>query len=153
MTVAGWRDWLAALPLEFRMVLPDGTRLLAVHASHRSDDDPGLVPASNDDEMRALLRDAAAELVFAGHTHRALDRRLGPRLRLVNPGSVSNPLPSEADIRAGYALLVADRETCEVELRRVDYDHEVFIERLRSVRHPAADFIIRMQRREDTAHH
>ncbi len=150
---AGWHDWLAALPLEFRMALPDGTRLLAVHASHRSDEDPGLVPASSDDEMRELLRDATAELVLAGHTHRALDRRLGPRLRLVNPGSLSNPLPSEADTRAGYALLVADRDAYKVELRRVEYDHDAFIERLRSVYHPAADFIIGMQRRQGVAHH
>jgi predicted phosphodiesterase len=147
VTGTGWRDWLAALPTGVRMALPDGTRLLAVHGSPRGDDDASLAPAAQDDDMRAVLRDAAADLVFAGHTHRAMDRRLGPRLRLVNPGSVSNPVPAEGDIRASYTLLVADQDSYEVKLCRVDYDHEAFIERLRSVGHPAADFIIRMQRR------
>ena len=143
---AGWHEWLAALPLEFRTVLPDGTRLLALHASPRSDDDSRMVPTASDDEIRAVLQDSGADLILAGHTHRALDRRLGPHLRLVNPGSLSNPLPPESDIRAGYALLSGDHGSHDVELCRVDYDHDAFIEGLRAVRHPAADFIARMQR-------
>jgi len=152
VTGTGWDTWLARLPFEFRMDLPDGTQTLAVHATHRSDDDASLVPTAGDDDMRALLEDAAAGLVVAGHTHRAIDRHLSPHLRLVNPGSVSNPLPAEGDIRAGYALLVADQTGYEVQLRRVDYDHDAFVDRLRVVRHPAAEFISRMQRRPQSTH-
>ena len=147
VTAAGWLEWLADLPFELRLDLPDGTRMLAVHASPRSDDDPRFEPHASDDDLRELLGDARADLVVAGHTHRAMDRRLGPRLRLVNPGSVSNPLPSESDIRAGYASLDAGADGYSVELRRVDYDHDAVIESLRRVHHPAADFIGGLQRR------
>jgi predicted phosphodiesterase len=107
VTAAGWFDRLAALPFEMRFALPDGTRLLGVHATHRRDDEPTLNPRKSDDELRALVSDADAELILAAHTHRALDRTLGPRLRIVNPGCVSNPLPDVDDIRAGWALLDA----------------------------------------------
>ena len=33
VSAAGWLDWLTNLPLEVRLILPDGTRLLGVHAS------------------------------------------------------------------------------------------------------------------------
>ncbi|MEK7863689.1 MAG: metallophosphoesterase family protein [Chloroflexota bacterium] len=146
VTAAGWYDWLAALPSDLRIELPDGTRLLAVHASHRRDDDPSLRPTASDDELRELLADAGADLVCAGHTHRAMDRRLGPKLRVVNPGSLSNPLPSEPEIRAGYALLDARVDGYTVELHRVDYDHDAFAESLRRVHHPEADRLIGLQR-------
>lgn len=32
LSAAGWLDWLTGLPLEVRMTLPDGTRVLGVHA-------------------------------------------------------------------------------------------------------------------------
>src|SRR5215468_1340268 len=33
LSAAGWLDWLTSLPLEVRLILPDGTSLLGVHAS------------------------------------------------------------------------------------------------------------------------
>ena len=146
VTQAGWLDRLAALPFEMRFSLPDGTRVLGVHATHRRDDEHTLVDRKTDDELRDLVSDADAELVLAAHTHRVLDRVLGPRLRIVNPGCVSNPLPDVADIRAGWALLDARSDGYEVTLHRVEYDHAAFAEHLRRVRHPAADFIIGLQR-------
>lgn len=143
VTAAGWSDWLAALEPIARLTLADGTRLLAAHGSHHSDDDPRLRPNATDDELRTVLADAAAELIFVGHTHRAMDRRLAPRLRVVNPGSVSNPIPPEPDIRAGYVLVKADERGHSIELRRVPYDYEGFATHLRRVRHPAADFLTR----------
>ena len=50
VTAAGWFDWLSALPLDARMVLPDGTRLLGVHASPGTDDGHGVHPGQSDDE-------------------------------------------------------------------------------------------------------
>ena len=41
----GWLDWLSALPPEQRAVLPDGTRMLGVHARPGFDDGPGFYPA------------------------------------------------------------------------------------------------------------
>ena len=42
VTAGGWLDWLAALPLEARLRLPDGTRLLAVHVAPGQADGPGI---------------------------------------------------------------------------------------------------------------
>src|SRR5919199_3295422 len=44
VTATGWLDWLAALPVEERLTLPDGTQLLGVHASPGHDNGPGLGP-------------------------------------------------------------------------------------------------------------
>ena len=41
ITAHGWYDWIAGLPLDRRMVLPDGSRLLAVHGSPGRDDGRG----------------------------------------------------------------------------------------------------------------
>lgn len=141
---AGWIPWLKALEPTSRLALPDGTRLLAAHGSHHRDDDPRLGPSATDDALRDILSDAAAELVFVGHTHRAMDRRLAPELRVVNPGSVSNPVPPEPDVRAGYALLQADEHGHSLELRRVPYDYDGFAQHLRRVQHPAAEFLTRI---------
>src|SRR5581483_1653038 len=77
---AGWWDWFTQLPLETRLTLPDGTRVLGVHSA------PG-----TDDGLRALLKPAGADLVIVGHTHVPLDRSVDG-VRVFNLGSVSNPL-------------------------------------------------------------
>ena len=41
ITVAGCRTWLADLPLDERVTLPDGTRVLLVHAAPGTDDGDG----------------------------------------------------------------------------------------------------------------
>ncbi len=45
LSATGWLDWLASLPLEVCVTLPDGTRVLGVHASPGRDDGSGLHPA------------------------------------------------------------------------------------------------------------
>ena len=42
----GWHNWLADLPMERRLILPDGTRLLGVHASPGADDGRGIHPGT-----------------------------------------------------------------------------------------------------------
>ena len=68
---------LAALPYAQRLVLPDGARLLGVHASPRADDDVGITPDLADDELATLLSGADADVICAGHTHRPADRQVG----------------------------------------------------------------------------
>lgn len=103
---AGWFDWLENLPLEQRLTLPDGTRMLAVHASPGCDDGPGIYPELSEAELKALLADCKADLVFVGHTHRSLDCIVGA-VRVINLGSVSNPVGE--DPRASYAVLEVGR--------------------------------------------
>ncbi|MBO0781240.1 MAG: metallophosphoesterase family protein, partial [Ktedonobacteraceae bacterium] len=105
VTAAGWLDWLTELPLEQRLVLPDGTRLLGVHASPGKDDGQGIQPQHSDDEVEQALAGCEADLVIVGHTHIPLDRQVGS-VRVVNLGSVSNPVT--AGLQATYILLDAD---------------------------------------------
>jgi predicted phosphodiesterase len=150
VTAAGWFDWIAALPFEIRLVLPDGARLRGVHGTHRADDENTLRPEATDAQLVELLEGVDAELVCAGHTHLALDRRLGDRLRLVNPGAVSNPIRPDGGL-ASYAIVDASATDHEVELRRVDFDHDAFEDSLRAAHHPATEYLIGLHRRARTA--
>lgn len=142
---AGWRDWMTTLPYEQRLTLPDGTRVLAVHASPGVDDGSGFHPGMTDDECRALLDDADADVLLCGHTHTAFDRKLDG-VRIINPGSVSNPFPP--DLRAAYALITADESGWTLDLRRVEYNHDAVIAAVKKIEHPSGDYIIRFQRGE-----
>jgi predicted phosphodiesterase len=139
LSAAGWLDWLAALPLEQRLTLPDGTRLLGVHAAPGEDDGPGLYPALSDAELHALLAGCGADLVCVGHTHWPLDQRVGG-VRVVNLGSVSNPLAP--NLHASYVLLEASASDYRLERRWVDYDRQAVIEAVWRSRHPAGKFIV-----------
>jgi predicted phosphodiesterase len=140
----GWWEWLAGLPAEVRTTLPDGTRVLGVHASPGIDEGPGI----NDDPDGVLatrLDGCDADVVFAGHTHRPVDRRVGP-IRAVNLGSVSNPV--RPDLRASYVVVDADETGHTIEHRRVEYDHDAVIAALEALAHPGRSWLIKHQRGE-----
>jgi predicted phosphodiesterase len=141
----GWLDWLAELPLENRTTLPDGTRVLGVHASPGRDDGPGITPDRPEPELRTALAAADADVVCAGHTHRPTDRKVGA-VHAVNLGSVSNPITD--DLRASYVIVHADRQGHQVEHRRVGYDHSAVLERVARSGHPEADYLASFQRGE-----
>ena len=139
----GWYDWLANLPMEERTTLPDGTRALLVHAAPGTDDGTGIHPGLSNSEIEQLTENSEADLVCVGHSHEVMDRSLAT-VRVVNPGSVSNP--KAPDLRASYAVLDATENGVELRHRYVDYDHEAVIEAIRQSHHPAADFMIDYQR-------
>jgi predicted phosphodiesterase len=145
VTAAGWFDWLSQLPLEQRLTLPDGTRLLGVHAAPGADDGPGLHPKLSDAALGAALAGCEAELVVVGHTHVPLDRTIDG-IRVVNLGSLSNPLT--ADLRASYALLEADAGGYRLERRCVDYDRSAVLAAIEAVHHPASALLARFIRGE-----
>lgn len=140
ITSGGYYDWLAELSLEKRVILPDGTKVLGVHASPGRDDGSGFSPRATETELQQLFWNAEADLVFVGHTHAPIETDLGT-VRLYNLGSVSNPISE--DTRASYLLLTADAAGYSVERRRVTYDTESAIAHLNAVHHPAAGFITR----------
>ena len=140
VTAAGRFDWLAALPLEQRLMLPDGTRLLGVHASPGQDDGSGFHPGLSQEQQGTLLAGCDADLVCVGHTHTVLDIEVDG-IRVVNPGSISNPFPP--DLRAKYAILEADETGYRIERQFVEYDHAAVIDQVHRVKHPAGDYIIR----------
>ncbi len=137
ITAGGWLNWLAGLPLDHRAVLPDGTRVLVVHAAPGRDDGPGITLATSDAELAALVDGCGADLVVVSHTHWPFDRTVeGVGVRVINTGSVSNP-PAR-DLRASYVLLEADATGYRLDFRRVDYDRQTVIDAVRRVRHPGA---------------
>ncbi|MGD2158033.1 MAG: metallophosphoesterase family protein [Anaerolineales bacterium] len=135
---AGWLPWLSELPLEIRVKLPDGTRVLAVHAAPGNDDGGGIHPGLTDEDIEELIRGVDAELILFGHTHTTFDRTIRG-VRLVNPGSVSNPFPP--DLRARYTLLDANGEGYTLSFHQVEYDRQAVIRASREVNHPAAEYI------------
>jgi putative phosphoesterase len=137
---------LGQLPLEMRRQLPDGTRVLAVHAQPGADDGTGIHPKLSDEELAEILSSSEADLVFVGHTHTPFDRTVG-NLRVVNPGSVSNPFPPE--LSAGYALLEAQEAGYELAFKRAEYDRESVIKAAREVDHPSAEYIIGFMKGEN----
>jgi predicted phosphodiesterase len=145
VTAGGWLDWLTALPLEQRLVLPDGTRLLGVHAAPGTDDGPGIRPTMTDADLTSVLDGCAADLVCVGHTHWPLDRQI-EGIRVFNLGSVSNPYPP--DLRASYAILDANTSGYELRHCRASYDPGAVIAAIEHVRHPGGAYITRFMRGE-----
>jgi len=139
VTAHGWYDWLAALPLDARLTLPDGTRLLAVHASPGLDNGPGMTADMPDGEVRARFAGCDADLVVVGHIHVPQERQIDD-LRIVNVASVSNPMTP--DHRAHYVLLEANASGYRLESRRAAYDIPTMIDAAHRVHHPAEDYFM-----------
>ena len=133
------------LPLEVRLTLPDGTRLLGVHASPGRDDGPGIQPGHSDDQLEQRLAGCEADLVIVGHTHVPLDRQVGG-IHVINLGSISNPVTP--GLQATYAFLDADEQGYRIQLRRVDYDREAVIKAIEHSHHPTPSFLIGFMRGE-----
>jgi predicted phosphodiesterase len=137
------RAWLAGLPGEQRADLPDGTRLLAIHASPRSDDGVGITPHLEPDRLAELLHGSDADIVCGGHTHQPTDR-VADGVRAVNLGSVSNPMTE--DLRSTYVIIDADRHGHRLAHRRVAYSHDEVIARARRTDHPDVEHLVSYQR-------
>ncbi|MFN8495770.1 MAG: metallophosphoesterase family protein [Caldilineaceae bacterium] len=150
LAATGWLKYLEDLPLEQCLQLPDGTRLLGVHACPGSDHGDGLHPRQSDETMLALLKHCAADLICVGHTHWPMNRRVG-QYHVVNLGSVSNPVIP--DLNASYVLLQADSWGYTVMHRRVAYNHAAVIDAVHAVRHPAGRFIIEVMQGKIVRHH
>lgn len=126
-------DWLRTLPCRW-----SGENLTVVHAGP---DDPWRSPGAkaSDDELESVYIKVGAARVVYGHIHHPFVRALG-RLTVANSGSVS--LSYDGDPRASYAVVDDDR----IEIRRVPYDVDEEIDRLRSANDPHAEWIARMLR-------
>jgi predicted phosphodiesterase len=140
VSAAGRYDRLAALPLDMRVVLPDGTRVLCVHASPGTDEGRGASPEYTDDDLASRFAGANADVVFVGHTHRVVDRVVGG-VRVVNPGCVSNPLDGPDDAR--FAILTAGADGYDVQLLSVPYDRRAVIDQLERCKHPGRAYLRR----------
>jgi predicted phosphodiesterase len=146
VAATGYLSKLEELPLDMRLTLPDGTRLLAVHAAPGTDDGLGVNPTTPDARLRELLSGVEADLILVGHTHSPFDRTIDG-MRVFNPGSVSNPFPP--DLRAKYALLTAEKHSYSLEFHAADYDHQAVIDALERLNHPSVKYISGYMRGEN----
>ena len=148
---AGLLDTLMTLPTELRLQLPDGTRVLGVHASPGADDGQGIEPGPPDEQLGALPAGCAADIVIGGHTHRAADRTIAG-IRALNPGStkisgaprrgrLASPRPRPP--RPGDPPDAPGRESASVgvEHRTVLFDVHAVVRDLRARLHPNAEFL------------
>ncbi len=145
VTAHGWFSFLAELPLEMRVTLPDGTQFLGVHAAPGDDDGQGVDPSLTAQELHRMFADCDADLVCVGHTHWPANLLVGD-IRVVNLGSVSNP--RTPNLKASYMILDADEGEYRLSHHAVAYDRQQVIEQLRDVNHPSEQFISRHFRGE-----
>lgn len=145
VAATGWLPFLDALPLEQRLTLPDGTRLLGVHASPGQANGRGIRPDYPVAEVEERIAGCEADLLCVGHTHWPMNVWVGAT-HVVNLGSVSNQ--QTPDLCAWYALLAADRQGYQIQQRQVAYDRTAVIAVLAAVRHPARHFIMRYMQGE-----
>lgn len=145
VAATGWLPWFGELSLDMRINLPDGSRVLAVHAAPGTDDGMGISVNTSDEELFKLVADVDANLVLVGHTHIPFDRCVKD-IRVVNPGSVSNPFPP--DLRASYAILEADENGYTIKHNQSDYDRNAVIKAIQEVNHPSEEYILKFMRGE-----
>ncbi|MEM7129896.1 MAG: metallophosphoesterase family protein [Chloroflexota bacterium] len=150
ITASGWFDFMDKLPLEQRLTLPDGTRLLGVHASPGTDDGVGVSPDTPEEVLNEMFDSCDADLVCVGHTHWPANRQVG-NVHVVNLGSVANPrIPS---LEATYVLLDANESGYTITHHFVPYARDAVVQILDQVHHPAAGFIESFMRGEKIATH
>lgn len=137
LSQAGCLDAIASLATDVRTTLPDGSRLLGVHASPQRDDGRGIDRASADDDLAELFDGCDADVVVGGHTHDPTDRVVGD-LRTLNPGSVG--LPRRAG-QASWMLIDAGEWGVEVHRRGVAFDVDEVVSDLYRRRYPNAPFL------------
>jgi len=135
-------EFLRDLPPRLEQDVLGYGRIVAVHATP-ADDETNIRPDTPDDEICPHLAGLDACLLLYGHTHRPVERTVGP-VRLVNPGSVG--LPLDGDPRPAYGLLDFEGGQCAVTLRRVAYDVEAVVTELEWVGYPMRAWVVRMLR-------
>ena len=109
---------LASLPERWDWLSPDGTRLVAMHASPLGNR-AGIYPFTTDEEARRKIVPGAAVFLTA-HTH-VPHQRLLDGTQVVNTGSIG--LPGDGDGRASYGRVTWQaRRGWRAEIVRVAYD-------------------------------
>lgn len=109
---------MAALPERWQWTAPDGSRLVAMHASPLGNR-AGIYPFTTDEEARRKIVPGAAVFLTA-HTH-VPHQRLLDGTQVVNTGSIG--LPGDGDGRASYGRVTWQaRRGWRAEIVRVAYD-------------------------------
>jgi len=134
---SGVLDAITDLPTTICAELPDGGRVLGVHASPGRDDGPGIASSPPDEVISSILGDCGADVVIGGHTDDPTDRIVGA-VRALNPGSVG--LSRQAGL-ARRMLVEADEEGVSVDLRRTPHDANAVVNDLYDRGYPNAAYL------------
>jgi len=116
------KDYLANLPVTLHTKI-NGTEFLFSHGSPGGDMYKYLRPDVSQKELEDELKDIHADIVFIGHTHLPMVRRIHDII-VVNPGSVGQP--RDGVPMASYAVW----EDGSISIKRVPYDIEATIKGL-----------------------
>jgi predicted phosphodiesterase len=127
------------LPFEQRLEVAPGHELLVVHANPR-DLEGQIKPGSADALIRPWFVNVTAEVVAFGHYHVPFVRRLD-QWTLVDVASVG--MPRDGDQRAVYAVLTWERDSWQIEHRRVPFDIEAVARDYAAVGFPNAQHAAR----------
>ena len=116
------KDYLANLPVTLHTKI-NGTEFLFSHGSPGGDMYKYLRPDVSQKELEDELKDIHADIVFIGHTHLPMVRRIHDII-VVNPGSVGQP--RDGVPMASYAVW----EDGSISIKRVPYDIEATVKGL-----------------------
>ena len=122
------KDYLASLPVTLHTEI-NGTRFLFSHGSPSGDMYKYLRPDVSQKELEDELRDIHADIVFIGHTHLPMVRKIHDII-VVNPGSVGQP--RDGVPMASYAVW----EDGSISIKRVPYDIEATVKGLQGTNIP-----------------
>lgn len=134
--------YLASLPFSHRVVNPDGSDLLVVHANPLNQDD-SIEPTTSDSALERILGalDAHVGALAFGHLHVAYTR-YWRNLLLIDAGSCG--LPRDDDTRASYAIVSWQDNEWHAEHRRVAYNLKETIKQLKNSGMPGVEKRIRI---------
>jgi putative phosphoesterase len=118
-------EWLGR-SATYRELWQTGKSIYATHASPSDNLFKYLLPDTLDEELRLEAVVAGTDIVLTGHTHKPFARVVSGRL-FVNVGSVGQP--RDGTPKASYAII----ENGQVELKRVEYDIEHAVSRLKKL--------------------
>jgi diadenosine tetraphosphatase ApaH/serine/threonine PP2A family protein phosphatase len=135
-TSAGWKEWMASLPMTRRLVI-GGRRVLLVHGSPRKINEFLWESTSPTPFLEKLLADHSADVLVCTHTGLHWQRRLPSGRLVVNCGALGRPA-NDGATNVWYAILSFDGGVgVDAELVPVAYDHERLAREMEAERLPA----------------
>lgn len=121
-----WKPWLRSLPPRRRLAL-GGLRVLLCHGSPRRTNEFLWDSTTSTHFLHRFATNFGADVIVASHTGlpwtRFLEGGPGPPGWWVNAGVIGRPA-NDGSPSVRYALLGAEAGVLQVELLRLDYDHE-----------------------------
>jgi predicted phosphodiesterase len=126
--------------------LANGKVLLGYHGSPRSYHER-IQPITPEEQLDEIFNASHAAIMAGGHTHMQMLRRYKDGL-IINPGSVGLALDRVSPLDEArnppwseYAIIEAEGDKLTVELHRIPFDIQAFIQTIRASGMPHADWL------------